>query len=26
VARGEVDGVSDVASALPMAVVPDLVG
>ena len=26
VARGEVDGVSDVASELPMAVVPDLVG
>ena len=25
-ARGEVDGVSDVATALPMAVVPDLVG
>jgi cytochrome P450 len=26
VARGEVDGVSDIATALPMAVVPDLVG
>jgi hypothetical protein len=25
-ARGEVDGVDDLACALPMAVVPDLIG